>query len=239
MTEQQRPESRDLPYAKPELFKPGDILEFADIPELVAFEDSIAQLVDPSSNPMLWANRVKISEFVRPKYKGKLFIGTVADIKLIVMNEPYERLMDANERGMHFQHSRYRPPLSETNAPLKMRYVGFSLAADARSSGRGSVGQIQAELWYYPVSFDFIPKGTIRIKRSTTSSGEERLYTSQSKKDHIYKHSYYSDMVIRRVVTKPKLEEERFIEFDETARRIGFKTLQKAMIHPLIVPMRD
>jgi hypothetical protein len=69
---------KDLrPYQLNELTS-GDVIEFADINELVAFEDMVAQAIDPTC-AKAWASRRHLRDLIRPPK----FNGTIADIKLI------------------------------------------------------------------------------------------------------------------------------------------------------------
>lgn len=200
-----------------ESLQPGDVIEFADITELPAFEDMVAAAVDPdmfacySAN---WAGRVPLREFIRPPN----FNGTIADIRLEVMDQPYERLLDARERGWRLDGSQYER-FSELGQQSISHYRGFTLMADAKSSGRGIIGHMQTELWYYPLSA-IIGKNynTGRVLKSLSANG---------------------GLPIRRVVAKPKIGSETFIALNEHSRQIGFTVLRQAMQHPITQPMRQ
>jgi hypothetical protein len=47
-----------------EELQPGDVIHFADITELTAFEDMIADAVDPKHDPELWAARPKLLDLI-------------------------------------------------------------------------------------------------------------------------------------------------------------------------------
>src|SRR5205085_931467 len=117
------------------------------------------------------------------------------------------------------------------------KYHGFILSADANSSGRGTIGQIQAELWYYPIPLTLhTQKGEI-ITVKQAYSGEKRDYVAH--KDYVKHNTAYVGETIRRAITKPKLETEKFIEFDKRARRIGYQVLRQQMVTAISTPMRD
>jgi hypothetical protein len=191
---------RETAQPAEDLLKPGTVIELADSTQLSAFEDLIAQSVDPNYNPDFWLARPKLRDLIRPPK----FNGTIANIKLEVIGEPYERLLDARERGWQLGKGPGKFELSGESAQSRIeKYKGFSFTADAKSSGRGVIGQIQAELFYYPV-YD----------------RPERHYDKEGKG-------------VTRILTKPKIERERFIQLDETSRRIGFEVLKEAMKHPM------
>jgi hypothetical protein len=77
------------------------------------------------------------------------------------------------------------------------------MAAEARSTGRGVIGEIQAELWYYPVFVD------------------------RNNRQH---RSAYGDRSIMRTVTRPKLETQHFLNLYKSARNIGFATLRESLV---------
>ncbi|MEK7070973.1 MAG: hypothetical protein AAB966_04150 [Patescibacteria group bacterium] len=202
------------------VLKQGSIIELADVTELSAFEDQVAQIVIPKWSPKdldEWNGRIQLKNLIYPKIKGSHFHGIIANIQLQVLAEAYERIHDANSRGWRFNKegsSRPRTLPIEYVEEYKPRYVGFSFIADALSSGKGQVGQIQTEIYFCP-----------RVE-----------YRSKS---HNYKpcRSFYGPL--NRVVLQPRIETERFIAFNEASRRIAFQVLREGMTHPLSTPMRD
>jgi len=198
------------------VFTPGNVIEFGDITELATFEDLIAKKVEPvydHSNGS-WPGRIALRDLIRPLK----FNGTIADIKLEVMKDPYERLLDARQRGWAMPYRTIPKLANEFAEELIPRYRGFVLTADAKSSGKGTVGQIQAEMWYYPMP--------LRVR--SRSHGKITL-----------RRDYSTGETLRRVVSRPRLEEEKFIELDATARRIGVSLLRQSLVHPIYTPMRD
>ena len=212
-TEGQTPRLEDL--------QPGDVIRFADITELTAFEDIIAGGVESKHDPELWAARPNLRDLIRPPK----FNGTIADIKLTVMADPYERLLDAPKRGWKNGYARgtilgKKHELSSSFAAnLIPRYRGFILTADAKSSGRGTIGQIQAELWYFPLT------------PQSNKAGENYRAVNRFRDD-------YGD-TIKRIVTKPNFEAGRFASADAASRTIGFNQLREAMSRPISTPMRN
>ncbi|MBI4101174.1 hypothetical protein HY441_01715 [Candidatus Microgenomates bacterium] len=189
----------------------GDDIRLADITELAAFEDLIAQSVDPNFDRELWATRPALQDLIRPPK----FNGTIADITLEEMDHPYQRLLDARQRGWHFQRGGGSFELSSRFASeLIPKYRGFILAASGRSSGRGTIGSIQTEIWYYPLPLE--------IERRASG------------KDRIRKNPVYRGQAIRRVVAVPKIDQVPWRDLDQTARAIGFRVSQQAMLHPIV-----
>lgn len=207
-----------------ENLKPGTIIEFGDISEIPQFEDGIATTIDAEvsqkfplrSNRLdlnAWRGRTAITGLIRPPK----FNGSVVDIKLEVMEDPYEQLVSADDRGWSLGRGRGRKHLelhlSERSKSLTELYRGFKFTADAKSSGRGTIGQILTEMWYYPLSFN---------------AGQQRQRASNA-----------GGCVVRRVVAKPIIEAENFQRLDEQSRRVGFKVLQSNMRHPIIQQMHN
>ncbi len=198
-------------------FVPGDILTFSSVSELRDFENLVANVVRPNYHQAAWSARTDIEELIRPKINGHNFNGQLRDISLTVMDEPYLRLIDARERGIAFSnkgglggsHAKLKGEYSMLNIP---HYTGFQFQANAHSTGRGDIGKISTELWYFP----------FRVKPGM----ENRSVDNDGK-------------VIKRVIAKPQFELDSFIELSETSRQIGFTLLQDAMRHPISVPIRN
>ncbi|HSX53280.1 MAG TPA: hypothetical protein VLF90_02845 [Patescibacteria group bacterium] len=198
----------ETPNKQPaDVLKPGNIIELADIRELVMFEDIIAAEVEPYYDKVLWAGRQPIGELIRPK-KPVVFNGTIANIHLEVMDEPYERLLDARQRGWKIPGRGIFQLTSRFAGELIPRYRGFRLTAEPKSSKPGILGQIQAELWYYPVP----------LYGKNKNSGRGR-------------HGNHGETIKRRA-TEPKMEKEKFIEHDKVARIMGSSLLREAMRGP-------
>jgi len=212
---------------------PGDAILLENVDQLAAFEDAVAYEIDPSMTQGMrdaWMARAALKELIRPaKHRGR-----ISDITLIVMDEPFERLMDARERGWRFQRTIYGTELpggSQHHTKDETAidsYQGYILTANAHSSGRGVIGQVQSELWYRRV------RGTLRETAYTIASGETRTYQHRGKKT-----SDNGGRSIRRYIAVPKVEPSAFIELDETSRRIGMAVLRRNMMHPIIQPVRN
>lgn len=139
-----------------ETLRTDGVIELAKPSDLVAFEDSIAYGIKPEMNDKGnerqandWDCRLDICGIIRPPK----FNGRITNIRLEPMEEPLRRLLDANERGLKFVKGFVLSPLSHDEKELQLfsqSYKGFSLTADAISTGRGVVGQIKTELWYGP-----------------------------------------------------------------------------------------
>lgn len=201
----------------PEL-SPGAIIEFNDITELPAFEDALAEAIDPDMTPArseAWQGRVNIQNLIRPHK----FYGRITDVHLEVMAEPYQRLIDARERGWQVGRGGSYRLTSKFADQLIPQYRGFIFRATALR-GRMEIDQIRAELWYYPVS--------------VTS-----YIHPESGKVCIYKETEaHSGCSVIRVVAKPKMEAD-FIKLDAMAKKIGADVLRAGLKKPLVQPMRD
>jgi hypothetical protein len=197
-------------------FAPGTIIQLGGIARLAAFEDIVADRVDPNMTQSMrdaWAGRTVIKDMLRPPK----FNGTITDIHLVVMEEPFERWLDARERGLQFYQgvSTRSDGRKTLNEEIINSVVGLNFVANARSSVKGSVGQIQAELYYRQVD------RRNRIERNTLKDGSVKEY-SRSRKQV----TGYGGASIYRVITKPKLETTALIELPESAVRVKFGVLQ-------------
>lgn len=203
-----------------EFLAPGTVIQLDEITQMRPLENAIAMAVRPDMTPMqqyAWNGRSDIVDAVRPlKFNGRM-----VDIELAVMEDAYDRLLDAKDRGWKLGAGNGYKLSQEWNLDKVERYVGLALVANARSSGRGIIGQVQTELWYYP-----IPDS---LSSQVRKDGTVRFHTNTAK---------YAGTSVRRVITKPKLETEKFRELDETARRIGFNTLRDAMLNSITTPHR-
>lgn len=117
--------------------KPGDAIRLDDIAQLPAFEDMLALHIHPTMTATeyaAWVGRVQLRDLIRPPK----FNGTIADVELVLMDEPYARLLDARERGWHIARGRnYRHTAPEI---IVESFRGFTFLADAKSSGKGQCG---------------------------------------------------------------------------------------------------
>jgi hypothetical protein len=219
-----------------DVLSPGTIIELDDIAALRKFEDMIAGVVNPEFNPVIWAARESIGDLLRPP----MFNGRLTDIRLVTMEDPYDRLLDAKERGWQFPKSggthRLRSAVADSVIPL---YRGFTMLANARSSRGGFVGQVETEAWYYPVPHNIVRRaGAVSIKTYTRKDGTTATYRSVARQDQI-RFPTHIGLTVRRAVTKPKLKEEDFIKLDANARRVGEAILRQAMQYPISTPMRS
>ena len=184
-------------------FEYPNVLTLNDATELPEFEDLVANDIYPYASEdriAAWQGRVALRDLIRPPK----FNGSLRNIEILSMEDPYDRLLDARERGW-----------SITGGTLPRKDIdtaregtrGFLFTADAHSSGKGIIGQIQSEMWYLraPAS-----RGSWFYVDTSTSSGSA---------------------VVRRV-TKPKLERDRFVEADENAKKVGLQVLRKNMTNP-------
>lgn len=189
----------------------GDIISFDNMSHVAAFEDLLADHIDPQMTANMhnaWQGRVAIRELLRvPDFNGRL-----ANITMAVMEEPYERRLDARERGWKLP---ARTPPS-AHPEVIDSYHGFSFFAEAKSSGRGRIGQIQAEMWYYAA-----PR---YVGRESGFRYSKKLVGGAS---------------VGRLVTLPRFEKRAFVELQEEARRIAFLALQQGKAHSIIQPKQS
>ncbi len=207
---------------------PGDFILLDDITQLPKIEDMVAEYIDPEATKSMrdaWCGRVAIKDLVRPPK----FNGTIADVKLVVMDEPYERLFDAVERGWRFMKGRGSgvPVKRFSDGVTPDGFFGFTFVANAKSTGKGTIGQIQAEIFYGGIA-------TQTLTSRTLKSGEV------SRASYTFKQTVmHAGSSVQRYVTKPKIEDKLFIELDENSKKIGFEILRQNVSHPLVQRFKD
>ncbi len=183
-----------------------NVFTFGDIKEVQMFEDVVARDVYEFKRPQdiaAWQGRAALSTLIRPPK----FNGSLRNIEMHSMEDPYERLIDVNERGWTMRGGGGGLAALRKDTDLAAETTrGFILTADARSSGRGSIGQVQAEIWYMQArpAYD----GALEVDRSAGSP-------------------------VARRITKPRLETTKFIEANERSRKMGMDVLRLHMTNPL------
>ena len=149
---------RDIPRAADRLLRPGGIVRVSDVTQLHLFEELIAEQIDLKHDHALWAGRERLSDLIRPSK----FNGSIVDLELEVMQDPYGVLLDIQKEGRRFVGNRRQP--TEASRDRIEQGKGFMLMATPRSSGRGAIGQIQAEIFYYPTDLhDTYRRGFSRL----------------------------------------------------------------------------
>lgn len=211
-----------------EVLEPGSVIEFAEITQLKAFEDLVAVIIEPDLTPTdmeHWVKgRLALQNLIRPP----TFNGTIADIRLQVMEEPYARLVDARERGWQLPGGGKYALSGPLSDELISRYHGFVFTANAMSTRKGFVGEIQTELWYYPINHFIRARN---LAQASAISNKTNLIAKNSGSN--------AGLPVRRAVAKPKIETQKFLALHESSKKIGFAVLRQAMAHPLIQPMRQ
>lgn len=197
---------------------PDTVICFDDLTQLTDFEDRVATEIDPYYDRAAWAGRMPIRELIYPKR----FNGRIVDIILRPVPSPYDLMTSHTERGVKFTRlgggvSGGIELTSEFKEELVPRYMGFQFAAGAHSSGRGVIGKIGAELYYYPAPLQW-NNGPGTISRPHTSS-----FTGS----------------VKRVVSKPVITEGSLEDVIEESRRIAYETLRMNIRHPIVQPMTE
>lgn len=226
------------------IFVPGMTIEFVDATELHAFEDALGPHIQPGLDTELWSSRVALKELLRPPK----FNGRIGNLALSVMDEPRNHLLNSRDRGWQIKGTN----LNKTNswAYGEDPFTGFTFTADAFSSGRGKIGQIQAELWYAPNPDVRVkeeqPARTVTYTKihTSTRTGEIRKYEYKQyrkgrKGGAVSMAQYVQGRPLLRVITTPKFETDKFIELQATSQRIGFSVLRAAMMNPIKNGMRN
>ena len=132
-------------------FESGDSIELNDINQLSTVEDMVALEVVPNmtaSQFTQWKGRVAVRDLIRPPK----FNGSLANIYLEVIDEPYTKLLENNENGTKFVQSKGPANIADKNLETLIESSkGLKLTADAKSTGAGTIGTIQTELFYTPI----------------------------------------------------------------------------------------
>jgi hypothetical protein len=186
---------------------PGSVIEVGDLNRLAIFEDLVAAAVKPDYDRDLWMARKSIGELIRPPK----FHGTITGVTVEVMDDAYTQLLSAKERGIKKAGNVF---LTETNTDTyASQYRGLKVTASARSTGRGEIGQIRAEAWYYPL----MPHRTVNEAR---------------------KKAYYKDRgaetgrAIGRIISRPILDTAMFQGLQKTSQQIAATVDESNMRHP-------
>lgn len=197
-----------------ELLPPGTVIGLSDITQLPKVEDAIAFAIDPRLDPAAWEARENLRDLVRPPK----FNGSIVNIVLEVMDEPYEQLRNARERGWKFIGSGSHHGLRTTEESRKSidKYVGLKFMGEAQSTGRGMIGQIQAEMWYTPIS----------ARTSNDGSPTEVLKIDGGR-------------TVKRFITRPRFEEKQFYQLRSVSRRIGYEVLKASLSNSITTAVRD
>lgn len=215
--------------------EPGDVVTLSHIGELPAFEDLVAEHIDTQMAELdiegfyhepldlaTWAARTSIKEMLRvPKFNGN-----VLNIRLVRLDDPYEHRLTVKERGKNYAKNRHANPVNGPFAELQRPlYQGFQFVGDA-SSSNGWKGQVQSELYYYPIPINKIDEHS-PLKRYIESNWFQHT-------------SAYAGLNVVRSITKPVIvEDEAYLIRHEASTETGFKVLQRAMRRPISTPMRD
>lgn len=187
-------------------FTPNTVIRLADITEMPAFEDMVAQAVDPDMTTLQrqrWDSRPPIRDLIRPIAHN----GSIVDIELTPLEDPYEKLQSARQDGWVLKPGNTPGSTKELNAQYRAeRCLGFHFVANARSSGRGVIGEIQVGLWYLPV---------VRYERAHTVKPSKQTGLG-------------GGLSVKRVVTQPRLETENFIRSHDESVRVALSALADA-----------
>ncbi len=186
-----------------ETLVPGNILSFDTSTDLVNFEDIVARQIAPRMTPLqqgLWAARLPLTEHIRPDK----FYGRLATITLEVMANPYDRLVDARERGLKMGLGSFNKRL----IPEQDLTYGFIFRAEAYSSGKGCVAEVNTEMWYMP----------------SRRNGRTRT-------------NYHEGGVVMRVIAKPTLNKDRIDEANHSSRMIAIQLTRDRLGRMTLNPM--
>ena len=193
--------------------QPGDRVDFDNFTQIKAFEDMVATVIEPLPSvqeKLIWDHRPPINTLIRPPK----FNGTIANIALEVMQDPYQKLLSAANDGWKLPGPRYIRNAENINVQEKY-YKGFYLTANAQSTGRGTIGEIITALWYIPAPFKKRDDNK-KLRKSSDDYG-----------------------AVRRIVSVPKIEADHFSALNEKSRKIAYEVLRREMSNPILNPFRN
>lgn len=171
-------EALSLETLKPiDQLKPGEIYEISGTSNLAPFEDLVASEIQPNMEILEargWSDRKALRDLIRPDK----YFGTISGITLEAIKDPYQRLFDVNSRGKKYLQTLGVPHLrlDGSTEDYEEQTKGFVLTGNAKSSGKGIIGQIQVEIYYVP------PPNRIDLVYSTnvhTNSGGIHRYMTK------------------------------------------------------------
>jgi hypothetical protein len=200
-----------MSYEAQNPFTPNVPVKLANIDELPTAEDIAARFVDPEMTDEEWEHwmgRRDIRDFVRPP---KVY-GTLANIELTPLEDPYETLEELQKEGFKRPAGSNRPPrpTSEQDRTYRLEHcLGFYLVADALSTGKGTVGEVQLGMWYVP---------TARKWDSRRGPQKQSMHTG--------------GRTVMRILTQSRLEKESFIRLGKDVARIALSDVRNSMLHP-------
>lgn len=129
---------------------PGAVIELANTSQLASFEEMVARQVCPDmtdNSLYIWQGRMALKEIVRPPK----FNGSIVGIRMEVLDEPYERLLQAKADKVGFVSGITPGKVSDSTLEKIIELSkGFAFTADAKSSAAGVSGIIQSQLFYAP-----------------------------------------------------------------------------------------
>jgi hypothetical protein len=135
-------------------FNPDQPINRRTIAELAQFEDVVAMdVIDPHMNAEQkenWKARIGIDNLITPSW----YHGTLTNIVLTPMEDPYGVLQNARDQGwkLHKGAASFKRGTPENQRYKAARCLGFAVDAVANSTGRGEIGRLRAALWFYPVA---------------------------------------------------------------------------------------
>jgi len=208
-------------------YAPGTILNLPSLDGIAEIEDAAALTIEPHPTQLqweAWQTRDRLKEKLRPSN----YNGTMREVVVEVMEEPYARLLDARQRGWKIPNcSNLRRTTTHAQKDTES-YIGLAITAQATSSGRGTIQEIQAEVWIAPVP---------RQQQTSLMTSEERRALGMNSRT--YAIGQNGGSAIKRFVTLPRTETEAFNELHRSARAIGMSVTRRALLHPISTPIRD
>lgn len=149
-------------------------IHLSDVTELQGFEDALTLEIEPTitgKELLTWAGRTALRDLIRPPK----FNGSIQDITLKEMENPYDLLLSARERGLKFSTAGkiFHARTSDASIERTTEHAkGYIFTADACSSGRGVIGKIATEIWYLPALLAFDNRGHRTHNTSSLKSGQ-------------------------------------------------------------------
>ncbi|TAL14171.1 hypothetical protein EPN95_04160 [Patescibacteria group bacterium] len=168
---------------------PTNPLELEDPSLLADFEDELAMEMLPemdSDNYTIWMSRVALKDIVRPPS----FFGSIQEVQVTALDNPYERLLDARKRSLEFSDDGGIIHINSRLRDFTQYMHAYSLSLTTASGIERTPGAIETEAWYVPTaSFGTGKDGFQPIRRSVAipklyevGSDGTKLVTPQNSK---------------------------------------------------------
>jgi len=134
--------------------QPKGTLALGSVDRLQDFEMTVIETMHPdmtSEELAMWMSQTALTHLIRPKG----FHGQMGQVRLDALDDPYDRLMDARERGKRFGVGRGYIRKDERTIDASIEHAanntrGYALTAHTIGAHKRTTGTIDTEVFYVP-----------------------------------------------------------------------------------------